>query len=76
MANALESHEESKRETGTTLMFIGLAIWVAGALVSFFFPAALKIGRQEMFLSVILVLAVMGAVLMATGYVLRGKAEE
>jgi NADH:ubiquinone oxidoreductase subunit 3 (subunit A) len=76
MTSVLKSHEESKRETGTSLIFIGLAIWVADALVAFLFPAAVKIGRQGMFLSVILVLAVMGLALMATGYMLRGKPEE
>jgi NADH:ubiquinone oxidoreductase subunit 3 (subunit A) len=76
MASALESYEESRRETGTSLMFIGLAIWVADALVAFLFPAAAKIGRQGMFLSVILVLALVGVALMATGYMLRGKPEE
>ena len=76
MANVLENREESKKETGTSLMFVGLAIWVADALVAFFFPAAVKIGRQGMFLSVILVLAVTGLVLMASGYMLRGKPEE
>ena len=60
MTIALESREESRRETGTSLMFIGLAIWVADALVAFFFPAAVKIGRQGTFLSVILVLAICG----------------
>ena len=76
MAIALESREESRRETGTSLMFIGLAIWVADALVAFFFPAAVKIGRQGTFLSVILVLAIAGMVLMAKGCMFRGKPEE
>lgn len=76
MASVVESREESRRETGTSLMFIGLAIWVADALVAFFFPAAVKIGHQGVFLSVILVLAVMGLALMGTGYMLRGKPEE
>jgi hypothetical protein len=76
MANVLESREESRRETGTSLMFIGLAIWVADALVAFFFPAAVRVGRQGMFLNVILVLAVAGLVLMAAGYMFRGQPEE
>jgi hypothetical protein len=76
MAIVVESREESRKETGTSLMFIGLAIWVADALVAFFFPAAVRIGRQGMFLSVILVLAVMGLALMASGYTLRGQPEE
>ena len=76
MSSLVQGREESRKETGTSLMFIGLAIWVADALVAFFFPAAVKIGRQGMFLSVILVLAVMGLALMATGYMFRGKPEE
>jgi hypothetical protein len=76
MANVLESREESRRETGASLMFIGLAIWVAGALVAFFFPAAVRIGRQGMFLSVMAILVVIGLALMTSGYVLRGKPEE
>jgi hypothetical protein len=75
MANALESREESRRETGTSLMFIGLAIWVADALVAFFFPAAVKIGRQGTFLGIILGLSIAGMVLMATGGTFRGKPE-
>ena len=75
MTSLAEGHEERK-ETGTSLMFIGLAVWVADALVAFFFPAAVKIGRQGTFLSVILVLAVMGLALMGTGYMFRGKPEE
>lgn len=73
MASVVESREESKKETGTSLMFIGLAIWVADALVAFFLPAAVRIGRQGMFLSVILVLAVMGLALMTTGYMFRAN---
>jgi hypothetical protein len=76
MASVVESREESKKETGTSLMFIGLAIWVADALVTFFLPAAVRVGRQGMFLSVILVLAVMGLVPMTTGHMFRGKPEE
>jgi hypothetical protein len=76
MAHTLESREESRKETGASLMFIGLAIWVASALVAFFFPAAVRIGMQGRFLSVIVTLAAVGLALMATGYVLRGKAEE
>ena len=76
MASLVEGREESRKETGTSLMFIGLAIWVADALVAFFFPAAVRIGRQGTFLSVILVLAVTGLALMATGYMFRGKPEE
>ena len=76
MATVVESREESRKETGTSLMFIGLAIWVADALVRFLFPAAVRIGHHGRFVSVILVLAVMGLGLMAMGYRFRGKGEE
>ncbi len=76
MAKVLESLEGSRNETGTTLMFIGLAIWVADALVAFFFPSAIRLGSQGMFLTVILVLAAMCLLLMATGYLMRGQPEE
>ena len=76
MGSELADREQSKKETGASLMFIGLAIWVADGLVVFFLPSAVKIGRQGMFLTVILVLALMGLLLMGTGYLMRGKPEE
>ena len=64
-----------KTETGSTLMFIGLALWVVALLVVFFLPAAIKIGHHGTFawLLSILVLAVVG--LMARGLRLRGREE-
>ena len=44
MAGVLESREDLRSENGTSLMFIGLAIWVADALIAFLFPAAVKVG--------------------------------
>jgi hypothetical protein len=76
MAKVLEGQEQSRKETGTSLMFIGLAIWVADALVAFFLPAAARLGSQGTFLTVILVLAAMGLAWMGTGYVMRGKPED
>ena len=76
MAKVLESQEQSRKETATSLMFIGLAIWVADALVVFFFPSAMRLGSQAPFLTVILVLAAMGLLLIGTGYTMRGKPEE
>jgi hypothetical protein len=64
-----------KRELGVSLMFIGLAVWVAGLLVVFYLPAAAKIGRHATFVSIIAVLAGAGLTLMVTGYVLRGRTE-
>jgi uncharacterized membrane protein len=66
---------EAKSELGGSLMFIGLALWVADLLVVFYLPAALKLGRHLTFVGIIAVLAVMGLVLMITGYGLRRKNE-
>jgi energy-converting hydrogenase Eha subunit G len=66
---------EAKSELGGSLMFIGLALWVADLLVFFYLPAALKLGRHLTFVGIIAVLAVMGLVLMITGYGLRRKNE-
>ncbi len=65
---------EEKRETGTSLMFIGLAVWVADLLVVFFLPSGFKVGRQTTFLSIIIVLAVLGLALIVGGYCKRGRA--
>jgi hypothetical protein len=76
MASAIEDREQSKKETGASLMFIGLAIWVADALVLFFLPASLKMGGRFTWLTSIAVLALMGLTLLIVGFVMRGKAEE
>jgi hypothetical protein len=76
MASALEDREQSKKENGTSLMFIGLALWVADALVVFFLPASVRLGSQKTFVTVILALAAVGLALMASGYLMRGKPEE
>ena len=67
---------EEQREAGVALMFAGLAVWVAGLLVLFFLPAAVRIGQQGRFVAIMAGLAVIGAVLMARGWWLRrGSAE-
>ncbi len=76
MASVLEDREQSKRESGTSLMFIGLALWVADALVVFFLPASVRLGSQRTFVTVILILAAVGVAFMASGYLMRGKPEE
>jgi hypothetical protein len=76
MASAVEDREQSKREMGTSVMFIGLALWVADALVVFFLPAGVKLGSQRVFVPVILTLAAAGLILMSGGYLVRGKPEE
>ncbi len=64
-----------KRELGVSLIFIGLALWLADLLVAFFFPGAIKVGQHALFLSIITVLAVAGLILMIMGFGLRGKSE-
>jgi len=72
----LEDREQSKKETGGSLMFIGLAIWVADALVLFFLPASVKMGGRFTWLIAITALALIGFTLLVVGYMMRGKAEE
>jgi hypothetical protein len=67
---------EQKRETGASLIFIGLALWVADLLVVFFLPSGMKLGRENTFLAIIATLAVLGLILMIIGYLKRGKAED
>lgn len=62
---------EEKRETGGSLMFIGLAVWVAGLLVLFFLPAAVQTGDRGSFTKILAVLGVLGAALMAGGWLMR-----
>ena len=73
---ALEEREQARRETGASLMFIGFALWVVDLLVLFFLPGGMKLGRQTMFLVIIIALALLGALLMIGGYFLRGKPDE
>ena len=66
---------EAKRELGGSLMFIGLALWVADLLVVFYLPALMKGGGHTVFIGVVAVLAVLGLILMITGYGARRKTE-
>lgn len=75
MASTVDDGEQ-KKETGTSLMFIGLAIWVADALVIFFLPASVKLGTRLPWMGTITALCLMGLTLMIVGYLMRGKAEE
>ena len=65
---------EEKRENGTSLMFIGLAVWVAALLVLFFLPSGVKAGREAAFVGIIAALGAAGVVLLTSGYVKRAKA--
>ena len=60
-----------KRETGTSLMFVGLALWVSDLLVIFFLPAGLKLGNYTSFLAIVAALALLGLALMVKGYEMR-----
>lgn len=60
-----------KRETGTSLMFIGLAIRVMSLLVLFFLPAGIKVGHHLTFFGIFLGLVGIGAILMVSGYRIR-----
>ncbi|HYL14326.1 MAG TPA: hypothetical protein VEV41_14890 [Terriglobales bacterium] len=71
MAERLE-----KRESSSSLLFIGLAVWVADLLVVFFLPSAFKVGRHELFISIIAVLAVLGLILMVVGFSVRRNTTE
>ena len=62
---------EARRETGGSLMFVGLSVWVAGLLVLFFLPAATRIGYQGRFALILAVLGMLGAALMAYGWWMR-----
>jgi hypothetical protein len=76
MADALERKQQGRRETGGSLLFIGLAVWVADLLVIFFLPAGMKMGRETMFLAVIVALALLGVLLMVLGYTMRGEPDQ
>jgi len=64
---------EEKGETGGSLMFAGVAVWVAGLLVLFYLPAGYRLGHQAAFAAILIVLAALGAVLMGRGWTLRRK---
>ncbi len=64
---------EEKRETGTSLIFLGIAMWVVDSLVVFFLPSGIKLGRQATFLNIILALGVVGLALLVIGLRARGK---
>ena len=62
---------EERQEKGSTLMFIGLAVWVGGLLVLFFLPAGMRLGHQSTFAAILATLGVVGAVLMGSGWMMR-----
>jgi Na+-driven multidrug efflux pump len=77
---SVERHEhipmaglEEKRETGTSLMLGGLAVWVVDFLVVFFLPSGIKLGRYATFLGIIIAMGVVGLALLIIGYKERGR---
>src|SRR2546423_14069681 len=64
---------ELKRETGASLMFLGVGVWVMGFFVVFFLPSASKSGSYRTFLDIIIIMGVLGLILLTVGYRLRGK---
>jgi len=62
---------EEKQERGGSLMFAGLALWVAALLVLFFLPAGFRSGHQWQFEALVILLGVVGAILMGRGWRMR-----
>ncbi len=67
---------EEKREKGSSLMFVGLAVWVGGLLVLFYLPAGFRYGHQTIFGVILAVLAALGAALMGIGWRMRSGSSE
>ncbi len=64
---------EEKRETGASLIFLGLGVWVMDLLVVFFLPSGIEFGHYAAFLSIIIAMGVLGLLLLIVGYKVRGK---
>ena len=64
--NRPESPEE-RRESGAALSVIGAILWAFDVLVIFFLPAAFRLGHQGAFLTIVVVLAVVGLILIIFG---------
>ena len=62
---------DDKRESGTSLMFMGIALWVADLLVIFFLPAGARLGSQRTFIGIIGVIGMFGLILLLGGYARR-----
>jgi hypothetical protein len=64
---------EERRETGLSLIVIGVMLWCFDALVFFFFPAGMKLGQQKGFLLLTGSALLFGAIVMGIGVYLRKK---
>ncbi len=69
-----ETTNGDRAEQGNGIAVIGLALLVADLLVIFFAPAALKVQRGSVFVSLIAVLAVVGLALVIWGRGQRRRA--
>jgi hypothetical protein len=69
---------DDKRESGTSLVFMAVAVWVFDLLVVFFLPAGFRLGSQLTFFSIIGIVGVLGLLLLIAGYSRRyyGGSEE
>jgi hypothetical protein len=59
---------DDKRESGTSLLFMAVAVWVFDLLVVFFLPAGFRLGRQGTFFSIIGIIGFLGFLLLIAGY--------
>jgi hypothetical protein len=59
---------DDKRESGTSLMFMAVAVWVSDLLVVFFLPAGFRLGSQGTFFSIMGIVGVLGLLLLIAGY--------
>lgn len=66
---------EQSREKGVGLMVAGAIVLFFDVLILFFLPAGLKLGHKAAFIALMGPLAVLGLVLIVSGYVIRAKAE-
>jgi hypothetical protein len=64
---------EEKRETGASLIVLGLGVWAVDFLVVFFLPSGIKLGSYATFLGIIIAMGIVGLVLLIMGYWARGK---
>ncbi len=62
---------EDRRETGLSLIIVGVMVWCFDALVFFFMPAGTKIGYQRPFAIITLSMLVVGLVLIGFGAHMR-----
>ncbi|MGZ4839498.1 MAG: hypothetical protein ACXVZR_13190 [Terriglobales bacterium] len=66
---------EEVREKGLSLEVIGGMLWFFDFLILFFLPAGLKLGHKATFLTLMVVLGVLGLALFVCGLVIRARAE-